>query len=81
MKILLNSIESFTDIINKYEGDYIIVSGIYSINAKSILGIFSLDITKPLELREVKQNNIINQDINIELKDALKDYVYYSYNK
>ena len=46
VSISLNSIEkvkSFVNEINKYECDYDLISGRYIIDAKSIMGIFSLE--------------------------------------
>ncbi|PHV71520.1 PTS sugar transporter [Sporanaerobium hydrogeniformans] len=51
--ISLNSIEKvkqFVNLINLYEGDFDLSSGRYIIDAKSIMGIFSLDLSKPLRL-------------------------------
>ena len=51
--ISLNSIEkvkSFVHEINKFDNDFDLVSGRYVIDAKSIMGIFSLDLSKPIEL-------------------------------
>ncbi len=52
-KIQLNSIEDvkeFVNIANSYEHDCDLVSGRYAVDAKSIMGIFSLDLSKPLNL-------------------------------
>ena len=52
-KINLNSIEDvkeFVGLTNASKFDIDIISGRYVVDAKSIMGIFSLDITKPLEL-------------------------------
>ncbi|MBE7091708.1 MAG: HPr family phosphocarrier protein [Clostridiales bacterium] len=43
-------IKSFVNIINKYSFDLDLRSGRYLVDAKSILGIFSLDLSKPVEL-------------------------------
>lgn len=51
--ICLNSIEKvkqFVNLISKYDGDFDLTSGRYVIDAKSIMGIFSLDLSKPLKL-------------------------------
>jgi len=51
--ISLNSIEKvkeFVNVINTFDGDFDLVSERYVIDAKSIMGIFSLDISKPLRL-------------------------------
>jgi len=51
--ISLNSIDkvkSFVNEITKFESDFDLVSGRYVIDAKSIMGIFSLDLSKPIDL-------------------------------
>ena len=53
INICLNSIEKvkqFVNLISKYDGDFDLTSGRYVIDAKSIMGIFSLDLSKPLRL-------------------------------
>ena len=53
VKICLNSIEkvkSFVKDITKIDVDSDLVSGRYVIDAKSIMGIFSLDLSKPIDL-------------------------------
>lgn len=53
VKINLNSIDkvkSFVNDITKFDSDFDLVSGRYVIDAKSIMGIFSLDISKPIDL-------------------------------
>lgn len=42
------AVKNFVDIINEKPYDVELLSGKYVINAKSIMGIFSLDLTKPL---------------------------------
>ena len=53
MKVKLNSIEkvrAFSTLAIMFDGELTLISGRYHIPAKSILGIFSLDLTKPIEL-------------------------------
>ena len=53
VQISLNSIDkvkSFVNEITKYDNDFDLVSGRYVIDAKSIMGIFSLDLSKPFDL-------------------------------
>ncbi len=47
----INDVKSFVDIANEYNFDMEIVSGKYVINAKSIMGIFSLDLNQPIVLQ------------------------------
>ena len=53
IKISLNSIDkvkTFVNEINQFKSEFDLVSGRYVIDAKSIMGIFSLDISKPIDL-------------------------------
>ena len=53
VKISLNSIDkvkSFVNDITKYDYDFDLVSGRYVIDAKSIMGIFSLYLSKDIDL-------------------------------
>ena len=51
VRISLNSIDkvkSFVNDLSKFDVDFDLVSGRYVIDAKSIMGIFSLDLSKPI---------------------------------
>ncbi len=53
VQISLNSIDkvkSFVNTLAKFDCDFDLVSGRYVIDAKSIMGIFSLDLSKPIDL-------------------------------
>ena len=53
IKVSLNSIDkvkTFVNDINRFDFDFDLVSGRYVIDAKSIMGIFSLDLSKPIQL-------------------------------
>lgn len=61
LKISLNSIDkvkSFVNDITKFDNDFDLVSGRYVIDAKSIMGIFSLDLSKPIDLNIHAEENI-----------------------
>ena len=61
LQISLNSIDkvkSFVNDITKFENDFDLVSGRYVIDAKSIMGIFSLDLSKPIDLNIHAEENI-----------------------
>ena len=58
--ILIDSIDkvkAFVNEITKFDNDFDLVSGRYVIDAKSIMGIFSLDLSKPIELNIHSENN------------------------
>lgn len=69
--VLLNDIDkikAFVDILNQYKScDFNLVAGGYKINAKSIMGIFSLDLQKALTL-EMDGNT----ELLAEVSEALK---------
>ena len=59
--ISLNSIDkvkAFVNEITKFENDFDLVSGRYVIDAKSIMGIFSLDLSKPIDLNIHSETNV-----------------------
>ena len=61
IKISLNSIDkvkSFGNTITKYDYDFDLVSGRYVIDAKSIMGIFSLDLSRPIDLTIHTDNDV-----------------------
>ena len=72
VQISLNSIgkvKSFVNEITKYDNDFDLVSGRYVIDAKSIMGIFSLDLSKPIDLN-------IHADSNLDdILAALDSYI------
>ena len=46
----IDKVKSFVNEISKFDFDFDLVSGRYVIDAKSIMGIFSLDLSKPIDL-------------------------------
>ena len=61
VKISLNSIDkvkSFVNDLTKFDSDFDLVSGRYVIDAKSIMGIFSLDLSKPIDLNIPEEKNL-----------------------
>ena len=53
VRISLNSIDkvkSFVNDLSRFDVDFDLVSGRYVIDAKSFMGIFSLDLLKPIDL-------------------------------
>ncbi|MBS6735009.1 MAG: HPr family phosphocarrier protein [Clostridiales bacterium] len=73
VQISLNSIDkvkAFVNDISKYDFDFDLVSGRYVIDAKSIMGIFSLDLSKPIDL------NVHAEGSNLDsVLDTLKPYI------
>ena len=46
----INAVKHFVNIVSKYDFDVDLTSGIYVVDAKSIIGIFSLDLSKPIKV-------------------------------
>ena len=69
--LCLNSIDkvkSFVNVVTGFDFDIDLGSGRYIIDAKSIMGIFSLDLSKPIDLN-------IHAEENIDaILDILKQY-------
>lgn len=52
----INDVKDFVNAVSKYDFDVDLVSGRYAIDAKSIMGIFSLDLSKKIELQAHCEN-------------------------
>ncbi len=52
----INDVKEFVNIVMRYEFDIDLVSGRYAVDAKSIMGIFSLDLSKPIQLNAHTDN-------------------------
>ena len=71
VQISLNSIDkvkSFVNAITQFNFDFDLISGRYVIDAKSIMGIFSLDLSKPIAI------HASDTDMS-EIMEALKPYL------
>ena len=72
ISISLNSIDkvkTFVNEISKFDNDFDLVSGRYVIDAKSIMGIFSLDLSKPINLN-------VHADENMAaIMETIKPYI------
>ena len=72
LNISINSIDkvkSFVNIINTFDGNFDLVSDRYVVDAKSIMGIFSLDVSNALKL------DIHDESEYDAVKEALKDFI------
>jgi len=64
-----NAVKSFVEFANKKDYDIELTSGRYVVNAKSIMGVFSLDLTKPLVM-------VAHTDSHSELQRQTKPFEY-----
>ena len=70
-EILLNStndVKNFVNAVTKYDFDIDLTSGRYVVDAKSIMGIFSLDLSKPITIE-------VHSDNCDALVEELKPYI------
>lgn len=65
------SIKEFVDIVNKFDCDFDLLSGRYIIDAKSIMGIFSLDLNSKIELKIHSDDDGIISAV----EEALNNYI------
>ena len=75
-RVLLNSIEKakrFVGIASGFEVGASLKSGRYIIDAKSIMGIFSLDLTKPMELVFDKDTNC-DERVIADYMEQIKEF-------
>jgi len=47
----INEVKEFVSIVNTFETDVDLISGRYIVDAKSIMGIFSLDLSQPIQVQ------------------------------
>ena len=69
--VLLNSIndvKNFVNLVSRFDYDIDLASGRYVVDAKSIMGIFSLDLSKPITVE-------IHSDNCDDLLEQLKPYI------
>lgn len=65
----INDVKDFVNMANKYSFDIDLTSGRYVVDAKSIMGIFSLDLSKPIkvEVRTDDCDEFFNQVRNLHV--------------
>ncbi len=64
----INDVKNFVNVVSRFDYDIDLSSGRYIVDAKSIMGIFSLDLSKPIAVE-------IHSDSCDDLVDALKAYI------
>lgn len=72
VQISLNSIDkvkAFVNTVTQFDYDFDLISGRYTIDAKSIMGIFSLDLSKPIDLAIHVENE------EADILEALEPYL------
>ena len=65
----INDVKDFVNMVMRYDFDVDLISGRYAVDAKSIMGIFSLDLSKAIDL------NIHDDDNMDEILKTLAPYI------
>ena len=68
LTMVTNDVKNFVSIVNHYPYDIDLRSGRYVVDAKSLLGIFSIDLSKPITM-------IIYSDQCEDLLEEIKPYI------
>ena len=69
----INDVKTFVNSVNKYDFDVDLTSGRYVVDAKSIMGIFSLDLSKPIKVEVYAEEVGAFMD---EMKRMTSDMLY-----
>ena len=65
----IESVKNFVTKITQFDEDFELIQGKYVVDAKSVLGIFSIDLSKPVLLRINAEGDRLEQ-----IKDAVKEF-------
>lgn len=65
----INDVKDFVEVVSRYDYKVEVISDTYVLSAKSIMGIFSLDLTEPLKVR-------IHDDNCDDLLADIADYIH-----
>ncbi len=68
LTMMTDHVKNFVSLVNRFPYDMDLRSGRYVVDAKSILGIFSIDLSRPIRM------DIYSDDCD-DLLEALGDYV------
>lgn len=66
--VTIEDVKRFVSTVMGFDFDIDLISGRYAIDAKSIMGIFSIDLSKELKL-------VAHTDDTAELEEAISDFI------
>lgn len=61
----IEEVKEFVQTITMFDGDFELISGEYIVDAKSILGLFSVDLSKPVTLRIDVNDSKMNEVLTV----------------
>lgn len=65
----INAVRRFIEVTNRHKGDITLFSGKYIIDAKSIMGVFSLDLSKPIKME-------VDGEMSLDVKAGMSKFIY-----
>lgn len=68
LTMMTDNVKNFVSLVNRYPYDVDLRSGRYVVDAKSIMGVFSIDLSRPIRV------DIYSDDCD-DLLEALEDYL------
>lgn len=69
----INDVKTFVDTVGKYDFEVDLISGRYAVDAKSIMGIFSLDLSKPIIVEAHTEDYVENGFLDDIKKYMIKE--------
>ena len=57
-------VKRFVESISSLEGDFDLIDGMYIVDARSLMGIFGMDLTKPIKLQIEKDSDKVMEAIS-----------------
>jgi len=69
----VNDVKRFIEKISSLDGDFDLIDGMYIIDAKSLMGILAMDLTKPIKLRIEKDTDKALQAVSgfvVDMEDG-----------
>ena len=68
----VENVKNFVNATSNYIEDIDLVKGRYVVDAKSIMGIFSLDLSKPIEMRIYTEDAVRAEEIFEKIDNVLR---------
>ena len=68
----IEGVKDFVSIMAQFQGNFDLASGRYVVDAKSVMGLFSMDLSRTLELR-ILETNEEEKEILAALKPFITD--------
>lgn len=68
----LDRVKKFTNVVNGFNSDVDVIRDRYIIDAKSVIGIYTIDLTKPVTVRIVSDDKAEIARFNEQMEEFIK---------